>query len=215
MLPTFQYNGPNQSIYNATVDYWNKQTDAQKAEEEKLRAEGKPVNNYEIFLQVKQENTNAINIFNKNSHAIKGQFNIIGKALCELLGRANLEPLKKPKFKDENGKWLLQSLYLYPWYCCKRFYFSLHVCGFFKILAWSVWLISIGLTLFLARDNAALHKYENIIRYERAYYSNNTDVMMELGGIDIMFGNDKVEPISVRDYRRYIKEQKKEANRKR
>ena len=175
----------------------------------------KPANTYEVFISFKEESTKAIGAFNRNSKAIKEQFKIIGDALCEFLGRANLEPLEKPKFKDKDGKWLLQSLYLYPWYWCKRFYFSLHIRGFFKILAWSVWLISIGLTLFLARDNAALHKYKNIIRYERAYYRNNPEVMMELDGIDLMFGNSEVEPIRIDHYRKYMHEQKNKAkNRK-
>jgi hypothetical protein len=34
--------------------------------------------------------------------------------LCKLLGRANLFPYEKPKFKDESGHILLNSLYLYP-----------------------------------------------------------------------------------------------------
>lgn len=43
----------------------------------------------------------------------------ISDLLCELLGRANLFPYEKPKFKNESGHILLNSLYLYSWYCFK------------------------------------------------------------------------------------------------
>jgi hypothetical protein len=52
---------------------------------------------------------------------------------------------------------LLNSLYLYPWYYFKRFYSSKHVRGFFKIIVWSIWLISICLTCIIANDNVKLH----------------------------------------------------------
>lgn len=203
------------AIKEATKEYWEQVQENEKAEEERLRAEGKPANNYEAYLLVKEKSDNTLDLFNKRSKSIVEQFKIIAEVLQIMLGRINLLPLEKPKFKDENGKLLLQSLYLFPWYCCRRLYFSLSIRRFLKILAWSVWLIAVFLTCLLARDNAALHKYENIIRYERAYFSNNPDVMMELDGIDIMFGNDKVEPISVRNYRQYIKEREKETKSKR
>ena len=39
----------------------------------------------------------------------------------------------------------------------KCFYSSKHVRGFFKIIVWSIWLISICLTCIIANDNAKLH----------------------------------------------------------
>ena len=46
---------------------------------------------------------------------------------------------------------------LYPWYCFKCFYSSKHVRGFFKIIVWSICLISICLTCIIANDNVKLH----------------------------------------------------------
>ncbi|MBC8592156.1 hypothetical protein H8744_02645 [Oscillospiraceae bacterium N12] len=43
----------------------------------------------------------------------------------------------------------------------------------------------------------SLFDYENIIRYERAYYSNNPEVMMELNDIDIMFSDVEVRLMPV------------------
>jgi hypothetical protein len=155
-------------------------------------------------------NTDAINKFNHNSDVIKSQYKNISDLLCELLGRANLFPYEKPEFKDENGHILLNSLYLYPWYCFKCFYSSKHVRGFFKIIAWSIWLISLGLLFFIARDNAILQRQKNINRYVHAYFSDNAEVMMELEGIDLMFSDQDFKPMPVREYRKYMKERKRE-----
>lgn len=184
---------------------------AEKEEEEKLRSEGKPGNVWEMYEMATRRNTEAIVKFNRNNHIIQAQYKSIVDCLTELLGRVNLCPYEKPRFRDDNGHILLQSLYLYPWYCFKCFYSSTHVRGFFKIAAWSVWLVCLGLLLFIARDNAILRKQQNINRYVHAYFSDNAGVMMELEGIDLMFSNQEVMPMPVREYREYMKERKKEA----
>ena len=106
---------------------------------------------------------------------------------------------------------MLYSLYLYPWYCFKCFYSSKHVRGFFKTIAWSIWLISFGLLFFIARDNAILQKQKNINRYVQAYYSDNAEIMMELEGIDMMFADQKSMIMPVKEYREYMKERKRGA----
>lgn len=63
---------------------------------------------------------------------------------------------------------------------------------------------------FIARDNAILQKQQNINRYVHAYYSDNTEVMMELEGIDLMFSDPEIKPMTVKDYREYMKNRKKE-----
>ena len=82
---------------------------------------------------------------------------------------------------------------------------------FFKTLAWSVWLICIGLLFFIARDNAVLQMQQNVNRYIHAYFSDNEEVMMELEGIDLMFSDENLKPMPIKDYREYMKERKKEA----
>ncbi|MBR1792480.1 MAG: hypothetical protein IJ764_02425, partial [Bacteroidales bacterium] len=146
-----------------------------------------------------------------NDHVITRQYKKILDCLCELLGRINLTPYEKPKFKDESVHVLLNSLYQFPWYYFKCFYSSKHVRRFFKTVAWSVWLISLGLLFFIARDNADLHKQQNINRYVHAYFSDNVEVMMELEGIDFLFSDQKVTPMPVKEYRKYMKERKKES----
>lgn len=200
-----------QAIKDAVEEHLTNEDKAQQEKEEKLRAEGKPATAFEAYQMATQRNTDAINKFNHNSDVIKKQYKIISDRLCELLGRANLFPYEKPKFKDESGHILLNSLYLYPWYCVKCFYSSKHVRGFFKTVAWSVWLISLGLIFFIARDNAILQKQQDINRYVHAYYSDNAEVMMELEGIDLMFSNQEVKPMPVKEYREYMKECKREA----
>ena len=199
-----------QAIKDAVEEHLTEGDKAQQEKEEKLRAEGKPATAFEAYQMATQRNTDAINKFNHNSDVIKKQYKNISDLLCELLGRAKLFPYEKLKFKDENGHLLLNSLYLYPWYCFKCFYSSKHVRGFFKTIAWSIWLISLGLLFFIARDNAILQKQQNINRYVRAYYSDNAEVTMELEGIDLMFSDQKVKPIPVKEYREYMKERKKE-----
>ena len=201
-----------QAIKDAVEEHLTNEDKAQLENEEKLRAEGKPGTVLEAYQMATNRNTDAINKFNHNSDVIKKQYKNISDLLCELLGRANLFPYEKPKFKDESGHILLNSLYLYPWYCFKCFYSSKHVRGFFKTVAWSVWLISLGLLFFIARDNTILQKQQNINRYVHTYFSDNAEVMMELEGIDLMFSDQKIKPMTVKDYREYMKNRKKETN---
>lgn len=49
-------------------------------------------------------------------------------------------------------------LYTIPWYWIRRIWYSRHVRQFALILMLCSWALSIGLTLFLARDNAGLRK---------------------------------------------------------
>lgn len=70
---------------------------------------------------------------------------------------------------------------------------------------------TLWLLLFIARDNAILHKQENINRYVHVYFSDNTDITMELEGIDLMFSNQDVTPMPINDYREYMKQRKSEA----
>jgi len=203
-----------QAIKDAVEEHLTEGDKAQQEKEEKLRAEGKPATAFEAYQMATQRNTDAINKFNHNSDVIKKQYKNISDRLCELLGRANLFPYEKPKFKDDSGNVLLNSLYLYPWYYFKCFYSSKHVRGFFKTVAWSVWLISLGLLFFIARDNAILQKQQNINRYVHAYYSDNAEVTMELEGIDLMFSDQEAMPMPVKKYQEYMKERKKEAKAK-
>ena len=205
----------NAAIKEAVSEYLEKQDKESAANEEKLRKEGKPVNALEAYTMATKRSDNAIEKFNKNSRIIQQQYKHIVDCLCELLGRSNLYPYERPKFKDENGHILLNSLYLYPWYCVKCFYSSRHVRGFFKFAAWSIWLICIGLLLFIARDNAVLRKQQNINRYVHAYFRDNDEVMMELEGIDLMFSDQEVMPMPIKNYRECMKERKDElTNRK-
>ena len=200
----------NAAIKEAVSEYLEKQDKESAANEEKLRKEGKPANALEAYTMATKRSDNAIEKFNKNSRIIQQQYKSIADCLCELLGRSNLNPYEKPKFKDENGHILLNSLYLYPWYCCLRVYFDNHVRWFFKTLVWSIWLICIGLLFFIARDNAILQKQQNVNRYIHAYFSDNEEVMMELEGIDLMFSDENLKPMPIKDYREYMKERKKE-----
>ena len=199
-----------EAIKDAVKEYLTEGEKAELEKEEKLRSEGKPGTVLEAYQMATQRNTDAINKFNHNSNVIKSQYKNISDLLCELLGRVNLFPYEKPKFKDESGHILLNSLYLYPWYYFKCFYSSKHVRGFFKTVAWSIWLISLGLIFFIARDNAILQKQQSINRYVHAYFSDNAEVMMELEGIDLMFSNQDPMPMSVKEYREYMKECKRE-----
>ena len=199
-----------QAIKDAVEEHLTEGDKAEQEKEEKLRAEGKPATAFEAYQMATQRNTDAINKFNHNSDVIKKQYKNISDLLCELLGRANLFPYEKPEFKDESGHILLNSLYQYPWYCFKCFYSSKYVRGFFKTIAWSIWLISLGLLFFIARDNAILQQQQNINRYVYAYFSDNAEIMMELEGIDLMFSNQEIKTMPVKEYREYMKARKKE-----
>ena len=199
------------AVKEAVENHLTEADKKQQEEEEKLRAEGKPATSFEAYQMATQQYTDAINKFNHNSDVIKRQYKGILDSLCELHGRANLVPYEKPRFKENSGQILLNSLYLYPWYYFKCFYSSKHIRGFFKTVAWSVWLITLGLLFFIARDNAILQKQQNINRYVHAYFSDNAEVMMELEGIDMMFADQEAMPMPVKEYREYVKKCKKES----
>ena len=201
----------SEAIKQATAAHWNEITQEEKEEANKRREQGLPGTPLELHQaadkrmeELRQLDIHHMELYNKSNK-------VIHDSLCELLGRANLYPLEKPKFKDEKGHILLKSLYLYPWYCCLRVYFDNHVRWFFKTLAWSIYLICIGLLFFIARDNAVLQKQQNVNRYIHAYFSDNEEVMMELEGIDLMFSDENLKPMPIKDYREYMKERKKEA----
>ena len=199
------------AVKEATTAHWNEITRQEKAEANKRREQGLPGNAYEIHQAADKRNAELQQLDIHHMELYEASNKVIHERLCELLGRANLYPLSKPKFKDENGHIPLKSLYLYPWYCCLRVYFDKHVRWFFKTVVWSIWLICIGLLFFIARDNAILQKQQNINRYVHAYFSDNADVTMELEGIDLMFSDQEVMPMPIKDYREYMKERKKEA----
>ena len=107
------------AIKEAIEEHLTKEDQAQLERAEKLHSKGKPGTVLEAYERSTQNCTDTIRKFNKNSNAIKHQYKVVADALCELLGRVNLSPYEKPKFKDDNGHVLLNSLYLYPWYYFK------------------------------------------------------------------------------------------------
>ncbi|MBQ0120137.1 MAG: hypothetical protein KBT13_03305 [Bacteroidales bacterium] len=201
----------SEAVKQATTAHWNEITQKEEEEADKRREQGLPGTPLE-FRQAadkRMEELRKLDIHHMELYNTSNK--VIHDSLCELLGRANLYPLERPKFKDEKGHILLKSLYLYPWYYCLRVYFDNHVRWFFKTVAWSIWLICIGLLFFIARDNAILQKQQNINRYVHAYFGDNEEVMMELEGIDLMFSDENLKPMPIKDYREYMKERKKEA----
>ena len=95
--------------------------------------------------------------YKKSDDCIK----IIGNTLdsiCEKLGvQANVDVKQPPmpKTLKEVPSFLLCTI---PWYWIRRIWHSRHVRQFAFILMLCSWALSIGLTLFLARDNASLRK---------------------------------------------------------
>lgn len=61
------------------------------------------------------------------------------------------------------------------------------------------------------RENAILHKQQNINRYVHAYFRDDAEITMELESIDLMLSDQKAMPVPIKKYREYMKERKKEA----
>ena len=95
--------------------------------------------------------------YKKSDDCIK----IIGNTLdsiCEKLGaqaKVGVTQPSMPKTLKEVPSFLLCTI---PWYWIRRIWYSRHVRQFALILILCSWALSIGLTLFLARDNASLRK---------------------------------------------------------
>lgn len=95
--------------------------------------------------------------YKKSDDCIK----VIGKTLdsiCEKLGvqaKVGVTQPLMPKTLKEVPSFLLCTI---PWYWIRRIWYSRHVRQFALILILCSWALSIGLTLFLARDNADLQK---------------------------------------------------------
>lgn len=87
--------------------------------------------------------------------------NIIGSTLdsiCEKLGvqaKVSVTQPSMPKTLKEVPSFLLCTI---PWYWIRRIWYSRHVRQFALILLLCSWALSVGLTLFLARDNVSLRK---------------------------------------------------------
>ena len=97
------------------------------------------------------------NRYKKSDDCIK----IIGKTLdsiCSKLDvqtRVGIKQPSMPKTLNEIPSFLLCTI---PWYWIRRIWYSRHARQFALILMLCSWTLSIGLTLFLARDNADLQK---------------------------------------------------------
>ena len=95
--------------------------------------------------------------YKKSDDCIK----IIGKTLdsiCSKLDvqtRVGIKQPSMPKTLNEIPSFLLCTI---PWYWIRRIWYSRHARQFALILMLCSWTLSIGLTLFLARDNADLQK---------------------------------------------------------
>ena len=88
-------------------------------------------------------------------------FKIIGKTLDSICIKLNVQTnigVKQPpmpKSLKDVPSFLLRTI---PWYWIRRIWYSRHVRLFAFILMLCSWALSIGLTLFLARDNANMHE---------------------------------------------------------
>lgn len=87
------------AIKDAVEEHLTEEDKKQLENEEKLRSEGKPGTVLEAYQMATWRNTDAINKFNHNSDVIKKQYKNISDRLCELLGRANLFPMRNQSSK--------------------------------------------------------------------------------------------------------------------
>ena len=95
--------------------------------------------------------------YKKSDDCIKIIGNTLNSICTKLDVQANIgiKPPPMPKTLKDIPSFLLCTI---PWYWIRRIWCSRHVRQFALILMLCSWGLSIGLTLFLARDNADLHK---------------------------------------------------------
>lgn len=95
--------------------------------------------------------------YKKSDECIK----IIGNTLDSICAKLDVQAKvgvtqpPMPKTLKDVPSFLLCTI---PWYWIRRIWYSRHVRQFAIILILCSWALSIGLTLFLARDNADLRK---------------------------------------------------------
>ena len=95
--------------------------------------------------------------YKKSDDCIKIMGNTLD-SICEKLGvQANVDVKQPPmpKTLKEVPSFLLCTI---PWYWIRRIWHSRHVRQLALILILCSWALSVGLTLFLARDNASLYR---------------------------------------------------------
>lgn len=95
--------------------------------------------------------------YKKSDDCIK----IIGTTLDSICTKLDLQTkvgVTQPPIPKTLKEIPLFLLYTIPWYWIRRIWYSRHVRQFALILMLCSWALSIGLTLFLARDNAGLRK---------------------------------------------------------
>ena len=109
----------------------------------------------------------------KKSDAQMKTIDIALNSICNNLNVQKSTIVEQPTMPKTLKEVLPFLLCTIPWYWIRRIWFSYHVRQFALIPMLCSWVLSIGLTLFLARDNATLQKNDNPIELPYTLYQRN------------------------------------------
>ena len=109
----------------------------------------------------------------KKSDAQMKTIDIALNSICNNLNVQKSTIVEQPTMPKTLKEVLPFLLCTIPWYWIRRIWFSYHVRQFALIPMLCSWVLSIVLTLFLARDNATLQKNDNPIELPYTLYQRN------------------------------------------
>lgn len=127
--------------------------------------------------------------YKKSDDCIK----IIGSTLDSICTKLDVQAnvgIKQPPMPQtlkEVPSFLLCTI---PWYWIRRIWYSHHARQFALILILCSWALSIGLTLFLARDNAALQKDKKKNMIIRKFAISQTQTAKFVSYVDMVYADE-------------------------
>ena len=184
------------AVADAVFEY-HKERDRESQERiDKLRAEGKPATMYEVVENAMNDLKQKTAQNNAAIKVMKEEYKLIEKYLREIQHKVLQPPVEKPPM-PKNWAELRKAIYQIPWYYIKRVYFSWHLRKFIKSLLWSGWLISVAITLLLARDNAEKSKVVQKYNFVKAYYATDEKVSTMLLIFDGLFSDPEMNAAEI------------------
>lgn len=127
--------------------------------------------------------------YKKSDDCIK----IIGSTLDSICTKLDIQAnvdVKQPSMPKTLKEVLPFLLCKIPWYWIRRIWYSRHVRQFALILMLCSWALSIGLTLFLARDNADLHKDKKKNMLIRKFAISQPKTAKFVNYVDMVYSNE-------------------------
>lgn len=154
------------------------------------------LNEYEKVREILKKDNEAFFSYNENVKKV----NSLMEAVKEKLGIDEYDTaitLPIPKAIKEIPLFLLRDL---PWYYINKIYYSKIIRKFVIIVVTCIYMLTIGLTCFMARDNAILRKDcdKNLLIRKYLRKANDDETMNIINYIDMLYADEEAHQEDIR-----------------